>query len=50
MTWQSKEDQRDHIRSQLVHEIKNPEIWYPYADKLKSGLYNERMMRPEDAV
>ena len=50
MTWQSKEDQRDHIRSQLVHEIKNPELWYHRADKPKSGLCKERDERGEDAV
>jgi hypothetical protein len=46
MTWQSKEDQREHIRAQLRHEIHNPSIWYPFANprdlkylKLKSDLY-----------
>ena len=43
MTWQSKEDQRDHIRAQLVHEIKNPSIDYPISkknlDKLNTSSY-----------
>ena len=46
--WQSKEDQRAHIRAQLEHEIKNPATWYPYAKpehlavyQLKYGLYKK---------
>lgn len=28
MVWQSKEDQRAHIRAQLIYEVNNPSDWY----------------------
>ena len=50
MTWQSKEDQSDHIRSQLLYEIKNPGIWYPKqketGDKLNNGLSKKQEREP----
>lgn len=42
-TWQSKEDQKKHIRSQLIHEVNNPDVFYPISkknrDKLNNGSY-----------
>ena len=43
MVWQSKEDQRAHIRAQLIYEANNPSDWYKRAkslpDKPTSSLY-----------